>query len=174
MLLTAEHGAGAETQRWPHQLMTQVLCSKTQGTQVLSVIPDPGLLGPRSLRPLPGPGACRPGWLCGAWDSVHFLGPLRPGLGARHFDVVPASCPASGLPPPLPVSLLLFSTAAVIPTSSRFCVPAQGSAFRGAGTQGSEAAPEGTRAPACSPGRRTGPSFTVAHGKAASRQRVQL
>lgn len=92
--------------------------------------------------------------------------PSHSGLGAHHFDVVPASRPASGLhmeggsepPPPPPAVLpppalspLLSSTAALIPASSRFCPPAPASAYRGAGRQGLEAAPE-VPAPARSPG----------------------
>lgn len=65
---------------------------------MLSVLPDQGWLGPAPAGPGSVP-ADSDG--CGAWGFYHravpVLGPSRPGLGARHFDVVSASRPASGL-----------------------------------------------------------------------------
>lgn len=113
---------------------------------------------PPSLAPAPG---LRRRWLCTcpgspptpAWAPTTLMWFLLPVLHLActwRADLRLPCLPSAVLSPPT-LSPLLSSTAALIPTASRFCHPTPASAFRGAGSQGLEAAPE-VPAPACSPG----------------------
>lgn len=150
--------------------------------QVLSTIPDLGLLRPLSLLPplWPRLHACRRGWLCAAWVFITTpytsLVPSCSGLGACHFDVAPASCRASGLhmegwasepvpssPPPSPLLLLRSCSGAQRLPDSVFPLGALHS--EGLMSQGLKAAPGRSRKPWHQPaleGKRTGPMFITA------------
>lgn len=163
VLLAAGPGTGDATPRWPRWPRARVLCSRAYPG------PGPARAPATATPPRPGGCACRRWRVCGVWVSVTVLDPssVPPALAwapatlmwfllpVRHLAGTleeRASVPAC---PPPPVSPLPVSTAAATPMSSRFCVPARGSAFSGAGSPGLQAAPG--EAPPRSAGNRQDP-----------------